>query len=374
MKNLFVYFYALLLIVCIPNYVKAANEDVIFSMSCDRDTVYKNEEITFKLSVKAMHDINLSTFKLSIKFDSEKLKFKDLSTYASLSDSEIEYNLNDSTLDIVFLTDDVGVNISKLQEINLLNIDFKALGSTGGSKICIDSEVEGVGNFDEEYLYTSSVNDVFIEVGQKPKFDCRLKLLTPSEGGLCPDFNADVFDYELDVPSDCKEIDFDAIPVDDDASVKINKHKLEKSGEETKIKISVCSPDKNNKNVYRVAVKREAKESNENVVSRKSQKEKEDKVKNKSGSNSRTAKGKKSAKKGAAREMANANKNGDKNNFLKETNLDIDSNGGDGNVSNRNLILRENGFSFIIFIIVVFFVVLFLFFIWKHRKESTNNT
>lgn len=348
MKKILIYFYVLLFVAYVPSYVKAANEDVIFSMSCDHDTVCKNEEITFKLSVKATHDINLSTFKLSIKFDGDRLKFKDILPLAPICESEIKYNLNESTLDIIFLTEDNGVNISKSEEINLLEIDFKALSSTGGSKTCIDSEVDGVGNFNEEYLYTSSVNDVFIEILQIPKFDCRLKLLEPSEGMLSPNFDADVFDYTVDVPCDCNEIDFNIAPINDGVSVKISRHKLKKPGEETKIKVSVCSPDKKNKIVYRVNVKREPKESKNNNVSKK------DRNKRSKISNGRKAKN------ASLRSGHSPNK----------TSLKIDSNSSDE--PNRTLVLKENGFSFIVFIAIVFSVILLLFFIWRHKKQCIN--
>lgn len=382
MKNLLIYFYALLLMVYMPVCAKAANEDVIFSMTCDRDTVCKGEEITFKLSAKAVHDINLSTFKLSIKFDSDKLKFKDILPRFPISDYEVKYNLNDSTVDIIFLTEDDGINISKFQEVNLLEIDFKALSLTGGSKTCVDSEIDGVGNFDEKYLYTSSVNDVFVEISQEPKFDCRLKLLAPSEGILSPDFSADVFDYTVDVPCDCNEIDFDVAPINEDASVKISRHKLKKPGEETKIKISVNSPDKNNKIVYRVNAKRESKENDgssetqsrrngvkkeqKNKGSRQHKSSKEGKARNKLANNRKS--GKNSSGKGL-KNITNS-KNGSVSDLVNETSLGIDSNSSDE--PNRTLVLKENGFSFIIFMVIVFSVILFLFFIWRHKKQCKN--
>lgn len=351
--------------------VIAVDPDVVFSMSCDRDVIYKNEEVSLSLCAKALHEVNISTFKLSIKFDSEKLIFKELSAFSPVGDSEIKYNLNESMLDVIFLTEDDGINLQTDQELKLIEFDFKAL-KTSNEKLLIDSEVDGVGNFDEKYLYTSTVNDIYINVSSAPKFDCRLSALEPSEGLLSPDFSPDIFDYTLEVPADCSEIDFDTVTCDENASVKISKHRLKKPGEETKIKISAKSPDKKNKLVYHVLVKRDPKEI-----------EKDTKVENKN-SNKNSSKNKKSKDKTNAKQSGKNKevKNGHPQKSLdkklsqakgteeitnqqaaNEQTLDIDSS---DNIP--TLILRENGFSFIIFCIVIAFTFLCLFFIWKRKK------
>lgn len=349
--------------------VKANDPDVIFSMSCDRDVIYKNEEVSLSLCAKGIREVNISTFKLSIKFDSEKLNFKELSAFSPVGDSEIKYNLNESMLDVIFLTEDDGITLQAGQELKLIEFDFKAL-KPSPEKLLIDSEVEGVGNFDEKYLYTSTVNDIYINVSSAPKFDCRLSLLEPSEGLLLPDFSPDVFDYIIEVPADCSEIDFDTLTFDENTSVKISKHKLKKAGEETKIKISTQSPDKKNKLVYHVLVKREPKENEKDMESenKKSSKSKSKKVNSKTKDKQYSKN--KDSKNSTTRKSSDKNLSQTKNSdeitsqpSINEQNLDIDSSD-----DIRTLIFKENGFSFMIFFIVIIFTFVCLFFIWKRKK------
>lgn len=343
MKKLFVCVFILTSVILSSffNLTCATSSDIKFYMSSNSESVYRNSEINILVSVEALKSINVSTFKLTIYFDEQELSFKDVSACNALNDSELKYNINGPKLDIIFLTDFEGLNIDENQKVNLLEIDFKVKSKTCNHETVLKSEVDGVGNYNENYLSALQPNDVSVEILDDPKFDCRLISLKPLDASLTPDFDPDVYEYEVDVPYDFKEIEFDYVPIENNAEVKVNRRTLKKAGEETKIKITVQSPDKKNRLTYIVNVKRDVKDENKKSSSDKSERSKSQKK--------NTDVSKKELKDVNQSEIVN---NNDENNDLK------------------TLTVRKNGFSFIVFSAVIVVFVSILFFVWFKKHNN----
>ena len=93
-------------------------------------------------------------------------------------------------------------------------------------------------NPDDEKIINS--NEVFGKLlGNPIDENCKLSLLKPSCGELSPKFEPNTLEYNLNVPSDQKEIYFDYCPAIEGLKVNINRKRLLKAGETTSIFITV---------------------------------------------------------------------------------------------------------------------------------------
>lgn len=114
---------------------------------------------------------------------------------------------------------------------------------------------------------TKSCNDPYEDIFFQEKINipenskvsnCKLKSLSSCEGTLSPEFNPDIQEYQMQVPCDTKEVNFNFEALKSDLSVKINRSKLNAAGKDTKIKIEVSDKElKGFKRVYNIFVKRE---------------------------------------------------------------------------------------------------------------------
>ena len=118
-------------------------------------------------------------------------------------------------------------------------------------------------NPDDEKIINS--NEVFGKLlGNPIDENCKLSLLKPSCGELSPKFEPNTLEYNLNVPSDQKEIYFDYCPAIEGLKVNINRKRLLKAGETTNIFITVRGQRRGVKNVYIVNVNRSSGVNNKN--------------------------------------------------------------------------------------------------------------
>ncbi|MDR1364861.1 MAG: cadherin-like beta sandwich domain-containing protein [Oscillospiraceae bacterium] len=115
-------------------------------------------------------------------------------------------------------------------------------------------------NFSFENVYFGNNQEIKINNLQKiisTDFEkCFLANILPSIGNLFPKFLPEILEYKIEVPSDTKFIEFKTIGNSGDEKIKINRKKLAKAGNQTRINIEVSK--NNSKSIYTLNVFRKS--------------------------------------------------------------------------------------------------------------------
>ena len=227
-------------------------------MTCDDTSPINGEEFTISLNFLPAEPLNVSAYRLKVNFDSSKLSYKGL--YSYINSDDLKSYENEGLLTILYVTSESGFNIKAKSSQPVLELNFKVLSDCDVGSAKISAAIDGLCNYDAEAIPLPEIEPVAINITQPEACSCDLASLSAGEYKLIPDFSADITSYSVDVPYSKSTMELEAIPADEDATVKANRKTLKSAGTSTDINLTVTSSDKKSKKIYTVTVNRLSKE------------------------------------------------------------------------------------------------------------------
>lgn len=343
----------------------AYNDDTInISLECDNTAPISGEEFAISLNFLPSENLNISAYRLKVNFDSSKFSYKGL--YSYINNDDFKSYENEGILTILYMTSEKGFNIKAKSSQPVLELNFKVLSNSDVGSTKISATIDGMCDYDTTAIPVPEIDPVTINITQPEACSCDLASLSAGEYQLVPAFSANITSYSVDVPYSKSSMEFEAIPVDEDATVKANRKTLKSTGTSTDINLTVTSSDKKSKKIYTVTVNRLSKESSNTVT---------------------TAALKTSSKNSGDNENDDDNEialddeiyinNSDENeisndNFSSEDNTEK-SIAQNNKIALQNssapLVVKENAFNLIVFLVCSVLFVAFSFFILKRKKN-----
>lgn len=251
----------------------AYNDDCLnINLTCDNLEPVSGEEFTVSLNFLPTKTLNVSAYRIKVHFDSSKVSYKGLFSY--INNDDLKTYANGDTLTVLYVTSEKGYNIKANSLQTVLELNFKVLSDCDKNSIKISAVIDGLCDYDAVAIPLPEIEPVVINVVPLEPGNCDLASLSAGQYQLVPSFSSDVTKYSLEVPYSKNTIDFEALPVDENASVNVNRKTLKSAGTSTDINITVTSADKKSKKVYTVTVNRLSKDiTSENKTSKKSDKD-----------------------------------------------------------------------------------------------------
>ena len=316
------------------------------SLICDNVLPVSGEEFTVSLNVLANSEpINISAYRLKVNFDSSKLTYKGLYSYINNDDFESYNNGND--LNILYVTSERGFDLNAGDSKIVLELNFKVLSNCDIGTNTISATIDGICDYEAEALPLPEIDPITINVVQSGEGNCDLAELSAAEYKLSPAFSSDITKYSVEVPYSKSTMEFEAIPLDQEASVKANRKTLKSAGTPTDINLTVTSADKKSKKVYTVTVNRLSKNTANDI---------EDDDYTEIITMDETVK-----------------INDDSNNTDELLNEDnVKNNSVELQNSSAPLVVRENSFNFILFFATATILAILCVFIIKHKNISSK--
>lgn len=333
----------------IQNHTYAKN--VNFSISSDATYITAQSEVLITVNVNSNSSTNLSTFKFTLNYDPNIFKYKGLIINNKFHNDEFKTHVNNGAVDIIYLTSDSGVNIHSSENLDMFCIKLQVNKNAKIGTSNLSFITEGVGNYNATRLSATEKGNLILNIEDKPSYDCRILNLVPDvDAPLIPQFSPDIYEYELHVSSDIKQVKFEITPLNPDTITRQRKKKLSKAGESTEILIDTYSPDKKVKKTYHINVYRDSKV--------------------------KTPKSSNKIKKASARTKKDV-----KTSDLKNMHdIDEDMDNDDVNSLNDKLIVKENGFNIFIFLLILaacigaWYTVMKFFENFKKCKQDKQNS
>lgn len=247
----------LLLFVCMPT--ATAAQTASFTMRAEEEAAVPGEEVRFLLSCTTVQPGNLSACRIRMPYDETQLQFRKVTAKGGLTSGELETNVKDGVITIVYLTGREGIAVGR-EETPLMEISFIVLSDIPQEEVLLSAEVDGACDYDLTPYELESRPSARLPVERPPQpnspQDALLRALQPDTGTLEPAFDPERFSYTLEVPSTVTSVLFYAQPMREDATVKVNRKTLGAMGSTTRFTVTVTSPDKSQKQVYEVSVNR----------------------------------------------------------------------------------------------------------------------
>lgn len=262
-----------------------ANNDIKFYLEPSNNNPTISEDFTVNVFIEPGSSINVATFLLKLNFDSTKLKYTGL--YSNFNSDDFKTYLNGDLLQVIYLTNENGINIDQNSSTVFLELNFKVLSTTSEGAMNISGSVEGLCSYDENRLAVSSFENTDITISKTPSADCNLSSLKAEDYKLVPEFNSLITKYNVAVPSSKSSIEISATPSDPEATVKVSRKNLNAAGKSTDITVTVTGSDKKSKKTYVITVLRDDKAYKSSISSKNSNGKSS---KNSGSSNSRSAK------------------------------------------------------------------------------------
>lgn len=257
LKSISVAFSIIFFIVILNISHTLANNDVKFYLSPSNNNPTLSEDFTVNVFIEPGSQVNIATFLLKLNFDSNKLKYTGL--YSNFNSDDFKTYLNGDLLQIIYLTNENGIDIDQISPTVFLELNFKVLSTASEGASNISGSVEGLCSYDENRLTVASFENTDITISKTPGADCNLSSLKAEDYKLVPEFNSLITKYNVAVPSSKSSIEISATPSDPEASVKVSKKNLNAAGKSTDITVTVTGSDKKSKKVYVVTVLRDDK-------------------------------------------------------------------------------------------------------------------
>ena len=215
------------------------------------------EDFSINLNLQPTEDMNISVFRIKLKFDSTLLKYKGM--YSKYDSNDFKAYLNQNDLTIIFLTSEKGINLKKNTEDTLLELSFKVLFDAREGISKFSANIDSIASYNEERVPLAKSNiNTRINIEKNPESDCDLKYLSAENYSLTPKFSKNIKSYSVTVPSNKSSIEITAIANDPGAKVKVNRRTLNFAGKTTDIKVTVSSADRKSRKIYTINVKRMA--------------------------------------------------------------------------------------------------------------------
>ena len=228
-------------------YATSTNKGMVY-LSTNKEIIQKEEEIEISLFLENAETVALTAY---FTYDESKLEF--------ISGPE---NINVKQNQIIFVWyDDKGGENPKGGE--LAKLKFKAK-EEGLATIHVSGEFYNK----EAKLIKTNTNDIQIQIGKEDRIpeiaeneignnlqtnNAKLKTLRLDKEGLTPDFNKDIIEYYLTVPSSENNIEILALSENPNATIEITGNTNLKNGLNV-IKALIISEDKTQQNTYTIYV------------------------------------------------------------------------------------------------------------------------
>lgn len=228
-------------------YATSTNKGMVY-LSTNKEIIQKEEEIEISLFLENAETVALTAY---FTYDESKLEF--------ISGPE---NINVKQNQIIFVWyDDKGGENPKGGE--LAKLKFKAK-EEGLATIHVSGEFYNK----EAKLIKTNTNDIQIQIGKEDRSpeiaeneignnlqtnNAKLKTLRLDKEGLTPDFNKDIIEYYLTVPSSENNIEILALSENPNATIEITGNTNLKNGLNV-IKALIISEDKTQQNTYTIYV------------------------------------------------------------------------------------------------------------------------
>ena len=312
------------------------------TLTCDDISPINEEEFTVSLNFFPSEPLNVSAYRLKVSFDSSKFSYKGLYSYINNDDLK-SYEI-DGNLTILYVASEKGFNIKAKSVQPVIDLNFKVLSDCDVGPTKIYATIDGLCDYDAEAIPLPEIDPVTINVTQPDVCSCDLASLSAGKYQLTPTFSADVTNYSVEVPYSKSTMEFETVPVDEDATVKFNRKTLKSAGTSTDINLTVTSSDKKSKKVYTVTVNRLSKETSGDIIKNNSSISVDDEV-YVNGSDE------------------DENEDNAEESFIAQNNKIALQN------SSAPLVVKENAFNFIVFIICSVLFITFSFIILKRKKN-----
>lgn len=245
MKKLIVFITFLFILLSTSTIESSARSEI--SLKASDDNIQKNEEITITADID---NVDIAAYTLWIYFDSEKMECTSKLDNMNIMDNKIVYTW----------FSDTGVN-KKINE--LLSINFKPKEDGIASFYLIGEVYNDNGEkleiqYSNEEVKIGEVEDkkeeeISSENENVSSNDASLDIMRVNREGISPDFDKNIKEYYLIVDESVDKLDITAIATNQKAEVNITGNENLKIGV-NKIKISVTSEDKNEKEEYVIYV------------------------------------------------------------------------------------------------------------------------
>ena len=228
-------------------YATSTNKGMVY-LSTNKEIIQKEEEIEISLFLENAETVALTAY---FTYDESKLEF--------ISGPE---NINVKQNQIIFVWyDDKGGENPKGGELAKLNYKAK-------EERLATIHVSGEFYNKEAKLIKTNTNDIQIQIGKEDRTpeiaeneignnlqtnNAKLKTLRLDKEGLTPDFNKDIIEYYLTVPSSENNIEILALSENPNATIEITGNTNLKNGLNV-IKALIISEDKTQQNTYTIYV------------------------------------------------------------------------------------------------------------------------
>lgn len=247
-KKIIVLFLLLLFSFYLFNTSYATNTGIIY-LESNKDTIEKGEEIEITVNLK---DAKTSAFNLSLYFDNSKLEYISNSDNTNVIENRIIFVWFDSAGGSGSKDGEVARFKFKAIEDGL--VTFTVLGefySQTGQMIKTDFKEKQVEIDKEETLLQQQANEEHGTDFQSS--NASLQVLRVDKEGITPNFDSNIYEYYLIVPSEVNNIDVLTISENPNAFVEVTGNDNLKEGLNT-ISIKITSEDKTQNKVYTIQV------------------------------------------------------------------------------------------------------------------------
>lgn len=247
-KKIIVLFLLLLFSFYLVNISYATNTGIVY-LESNKDTIEKGEEIEITVNLK---DAKTSAFNLSLYFDNSKLEYISNSDNTNVIENRIIFVWFDSAGGSGSKDGEVARFKFKAIEDGL--VTFTVLGefySQTGQMIKTDFKEKQVEIGKEETLLQQQANEEHGTDFQSS--NASLQVLRVDKEGITPNFDSNIYEYYLIVPSEVNNIDVLTISENPNAFVEVTGNDNLKEGLNT-ISIKITSEDKTQNKVYTIQV------------------------------------------------------------------------------------------------------------------------
>jgi len=212
------------------------------------ETVLLNLEFESTEELKEKFSKN---YEIQVKFDNSKLKYKKFNYKGSFKKSSLKMDKSEGLRKISYNPEN-DYKKPKKAEPESLEFVFEVKNDAPACETVIESKFVNFDTSEEEPIISK-----IVKLAGNPDLDkCKIQSLTSEAGKLIPEFNPEIFEYEMNVEEDIKEVTFNIDPMIEDLKVKVNRKKLRRAGESTDITITVSNPKLKIKNIYNIKVHR----------------------------------------------------------------------------------------------------------------------
>lgn len=198
-------------------------------------------------------NLDVNSLTMNINFDKEKLNFK--KAILENKNAKLKSTRSDGTISLNYTNKD-GTNLELGSQTEIFKLEFHAKVRTEGSTEII-SKVDSVYDKNNNQINTNlDLKAISLNILPPDTSNCLLSSLIPSVGTLQPNFNPNIYRYEINVPYSIKDIYLSFSTVDSGVTAKVNRHKLSAAGKSTNITINIYNKKEKSKLIYTITVNR----------------------------------------------------------------------------------------------------------------------